>query len=117
MALVNAYTFIFHFSYFSSLCQVASITVIDFDHQDFPTKFRCANFKVIPLLHWRHRKIFSQGNLGKILKVCHFYLGFHLHENHDGIEYSHSILTELSDFCRVLSKFLKSNSQNSDETL
>jgi len=37
-------------------------------------------------------------NFGKILQSSHFYLAFLLNENHDEIEYSHSILSEFSDF-------------------
>jgi len=56
-------------------------------------------------------------NFGKILKVSHFHLGFSLDENHDEIKYSHTILSEFLDSYRVLSKFLKSDSENSNETL
>jgi len=56
-------------------------------------------------------------NFGKILKVSHFYLGFSPNENHDEIKYSHSILSQFLDSYRALSKFLKSDSENSNETL
>jgi len=55
-------------------------------------------------------------NFGKILKVSYFYLGFSLDENHNGIKHSLSILSEFLDSYRVLSKFLKSDSENSNET-
>jgi len=52
-------------------------------------------------------------NFGNFLKISFFYLGFSL----DEIKYSHSILSELLDSYRVLSKYLKSYSENSNETL
>jgi len=47
----------------------------------------------------------AKENFGKILQVSHFYLASWLDENHDKIEYSHSILSELSDSFRALSSF------------
>jgi len=38
----------------------------------------------------------AEENLGKILKVSHFYLGFSLYENNDGIRHSYRGMLEFS---------------------
>jgi len=40
-------------------------------------------------------RISANENLGKFLKVSHFYLGFSLNENHDEIKHSHSIFIRI----------------------
>ena len=72
----------------------------------------------IIILFTRGIERFSANEIfGKFLKVNHFHLEFSLVENHDEIKYSHSILSELLDSYRVLSKFLKSDSEGSGEAL
>jgi len=44
--------------------------------------------KMLGKPHWRHRKVFSQANFRKTLKVSHFCLGFFPNENNNEIKHS-----------------------------
>ena len=62
-------------------------------------------------------RFLAKENSGKILKVSHFHLEFSLDENYDEIEHSQPILSEFPDSFRDLSRLLKADSENSNESL
>ena len=48
-------------------------------------------------IHWRHRKVFSKENFGKILQVSHFHLGFLPGKNNNEIIHFHRFLLGILD--------------------